>query len=460
MNHNIAFLIRHSLFASFAGILAGLVCVLFCIATQFADNFWNANQHLIFFLPLTGVVVVFMYDKMRPNEAENLTIESLFSFANGDGAMGTTLAPRIFISNFLTYLTGGSVGRVGPSLQIGGVVSAASGVMLVRASQSIRKRFFKRQEAKAETNGMHDYLRPTADARDADDSKSDPATENGKRHGGSANLQPYGFCDLFIACGFSAGFTAILNSPLAGAVFGFEVLVRLPQRYMIPCFLSSFGTWTIALILDIPYRSLKMEDGAFALDIETLWKIAFIAIASTLLFRLYLLSRQAIAHVLAFLFRNPYICALAGTSVVLLGTVWLGNGSFNGIGFSAVARAVNGDAEPFDFLWKLLLTCFTLGAGIRGGEIGPVIFIGATFGCAAGTIVGIDPGLAAAVSLVGMLGSATNTSIAVFIFGCESLSRSPSAILCFAISAAIAHVFSGRSGIFPGQPVERQRLKF
>ena len=106
-----------------------------------------------------------------------------------------------------------------------------------------------------------------------------------------------------------------------------------------------------------------------------------------------------------------------------------------------------------------MLTSFTLGCGIRGGEIAPTIFIGATGCFAAGYLIGLDPALAAALGIVGALASVTNCPIAIFLYGLEAISLSPEMALYFFITACMAHFLSGTGGIYSEQRAEKQILK-
>jgi H+/Cl- antiporter ClcA len=106
-----------------------------------------------------------------------------------------------------------------------------------------------------------------------------------------------------------------------------------------------------------------------------------------------------------------------------------------------------------------MLTAFTLGCGIRGGEIAPTIFIGATGCFSAGCLIGLDPSLAAAVGIVGALASVTNCPVALWIYGLEAICLSGEMALYFAIAACMAHFLSGRGGLYSEQQAERQFLK-
>ena len=260
----------------------------------------------------------------------------------------------------------------------------------------------------------------------------------------------------------SAAFTAILHAPLAGAVFGLEVLMLTKKswQYLLPALISSFLTWGIAAgcctLFGLTYTDFTVPAGHFtALHASDCAKLALLALAATLVARLYCYSRRLAAWGLARLLENPYLRVLAGAIAVVLITKLIGTTEYNGVGFSYAASALAGDTNTFAFFWKLVLTILTLGCGIRGGEIAPNIFIGATFGCMAGSILGMDACLCAAVCLVCVLSSVTNCTLAIFLYGCEALCHHPAAVLIFAGASLTAHLFSGEISIYREQLSDR-----
>ena len=405
------------------GIVCGGACVFFSWLTMGCDEVFHDHDRLLFALPLAGILVVLLYDEYR--KGDDLCLDALFRHMRGERKLSYWIAPLIAVSTCLAYLTGGSVGRVGSALQIGGGLA----VIIGEKFAPLRR------------------LMPPA--------------------------------ELLLACGIAAGFTGILNTPLAGAVFGVEVLVLQYRKwvYVIPTLMTAFITWGIARAADVSYIDFhghftggETEAGSQSaaeaaqhlattgITTGVLLKVVAIAFAAMLIGRLYCFVRKITTKGFEAV-GNKYLRVITGTILVIALTQILGHTNCNGIGFSYVEETLDGHSAMLAFLWKLMLTAFTLGCGIRGGEIAPTIFIGATGCFSAGCLIGLDPSLAAAVGIVGALASVTNCPIAVFIYGLEAICLSGEMALYFAAAACMAHFLSGSGGLYGEQHAERQFLK-
>ena len=404
------------------GLVSGAACVFFCYVTTVADLTRQAQPWLLWFLPLAGLVVVFLYDELF--ERESLSTGSIFLFVHENQSLNVALAPLIFISTSLAYLTGGSVGRAGSALQIGA------------GTATILSSFLPEKTAVIIYENM--------------------ATEF--------------YARLLMSCGMACGFTAILDAPLAGALFGIEVLALSYRNWilLIPTLISSLITWAIAHAFHIPYTDLHgaFASGMDAFDGGVFWRVCIIALLTTLTARLYCKSRDLISDGFLFVARNKYLRVIIGTGLVILITKLLGTMIYNGIGFSSVAEmttigtaALVGRLTALGFFWKLLLTLLTLCCGIRGGEIAPNIFIGAAFGCVAGEMLGLDPCLGAACGIVGNLSSVTNCTLSLFVFGLEALSFGPASAIYFGAVVLITHVLSGHCCLYTQQPTSEMPFK-
>ncbi len=389
------------------GVCCGIVCggaaVFFSWLTTLCDNVFHTHEKLIFLLPLAGIAVVILYDEFR--KEDDLTMNALYRHMQEGKPLSFWLAPMIATSTCLAYLTGGSVGRVGSALQIGGCLA-----VLIGKKFALLRRFA-------------------------------PAPE------------------LLLACGIAAGFCGILNAPIAGAVFGVEVLVLSYQKwvYIVPTLIASFITWGIAQAVGIYYVDFHDLTTA-TISTTVLLKALVVAFAAMLIGRLYCFVRKITVQGFEAL-NNKYLRVITGTVLVIALTQILGHTNCNGIGFSYVDAALDGHSATLAFLWKLMLTAFTLGCGIRGGEIAPTIFIGATGCFAAGYLIGLDPALAAALGIVGALASVTNCPVAIFLYGLEAISLRPEMAMYFFITACMAHFLSGTGGIYSEQRAEKQILK-
>ncbi|MBQ9059589.1 MAG: chloride channel protein, partial [Firmicutes bacterium] len=241
--------------------------------------------------------------------------------------------------------------------------------------------------------------------------------------------------------------------------------------------IASFITWGISRLAGVSYVDFHhvltggVTEAGSTSDIaaaaalvrtgmtaEVVGKVVLIALVAMAAGRSFCLARRVTTAGFE-LISNPWIRVLVGTGIVICVTVLIGNADQNGIGFVYVDHVLDGRSAMLAFLWKLLLTTMTLGCGIRGGEIAPTVFIGATGCFAAGCLIGLNPSLAAAVGIVGALASVTNCPIAIWIYGLEAIDASPEMALYFGIAACIAHFLSGTGGLYAEQPAQNQWLK-
>ena len=479
MKENLRKILNMMLLSMIAGIIAGGACVLFYALTQLCDDTRVVHPWLLWLLPAAGLVIVITYDGMLGDE--DLSSGALFRHVQEGKPVPRLLALMITLSTCLAYLTGGSVGRTGSALQAGGGITAGilerrlgrrfgAGIPGPRSEGSRKGRTDGPEDKGAvpdegRTDGPEDKGAVSGEARPPGGTRlpEEGRLTDGARPAEEARLadeaQPEeDFRTLMVVCGISAGFTAVLNTPLAGAVFGVEVLVFQRRRLimLLPSLITSLITWGIAEAAGVEYTDFSVPAERFAaVTPEMIAKIALLAFAATFVARLFCYSRRMTAWGFARMTRDPYLRVLAGTVLVILLTKASGTMDYNGVGFTYTAEALAGSCAGGAFLWKMALTVLTLGCGIRGGEIAPCIFIGATFGCSAAALIGLDPCLCAAVCLVCVLSSATNCTLAVFLYGCEAIGLTPYSAGLFLLVSVIAHVLSGDTGIYREQPSER-----
>ena len=155
---------------------------------------------------------------------------------------------------------------------------------------------------------------------------------------------------------------------------------------------------------------------------------------------------------------SPWLRAFAGGCAVIVLTWICGTTDYNGAGMQVIAAAVEqGTVRPEAFLLKILFTAVTLGAGFKGGEVVPSFFVGAAFGCAAGPLLGLPAGFAAALGLTSVFCGATNCPLAsivlaVELFGAEGM-------LYFALACCVSYVLSGYGGLYSSQTILHSKLK-
>lgn len=311
------------------------------------------------------------------------------------------MAPLIFISTIVTHLFGGSAGREGAALQLGGSIGNQLG------------RWFRFDEK---------------DRR------------------------------IVVMCGMSAAFAAIFGTPIAASIFAMEVVSVGVMYYaaLVPCVFASLIASKFAVNMGIGPKSfhiLSIPEFRFVPSIQ----IILLALCCAGLSVLFCMILHAFGDVLYARFKNPYIrIAVVGVVIVLLTSV-LQTTDYMGTGVQVIARAINGKVQPEAFLLKMIFTALTLEAGFKGGEIIPSFFVGATFGCFFGQIIGLSPSLCAGVGMIAVFCGVTNcpvTSmlIAFELFGYEGVPY-------FLIAISVSYLMSGYYGLYHDQTIVYSKYK-
>lgn len=379
-------LIKIISYSLLCGIVVGLVSCGFATLMNLATSVRLSHPILILFLPAAGLLVVGVYHLLK-NENDtgtNLVISALQS----KDEVPLKMAPSIFIGTIITHLFGGSAGREGAALQLGGSIGSALGRMLK--------------------------------LRDID-----------KR--------------LIMMCGMSAAFSALFGTPMAASVFSMEVISVGIMHYsaLVPCVISSYTGYAIAGYFGLSEHVFGISNLP-DFTLKTGLIVVILAMLSALVSGLLCISLHTSAALYKKYFKNPYIKAAAGGAIVAVLTFLLGCQDYNGTGVHIIVKALSGTVFPAAFLLKILFTSLTLGAGFKGGEIVPTFFVGATFGCLFGNIIGFSPSLCAAVGMVSLFCGVTNCPISSLLisfemFGYEGM---PFYLLACAFSYALSGYFS------------------
>jgi H+/Cl- antiporter ClcA len=372
----------------------GSASALFLVSLGWVTNTRLSHPWLLWLLPIGGAFVSFLYLKFGKDlsKGNNLIIEQIHE---GNGKVPLRMAPLVLVGTLITHIFGGSAGREGTAVQMGGSLSEWIGHL------------FK---------------------LNADDRK------------------------IILMCGISSGFGSIFGTPLAGTIFGLEVLAIGLIRYegLFPCFIAScVGNW-VALTLGIhhiPYQMGIVPEFTFLVVL----KIVF----ASILFGLTGLFFSELTHRLKALFskwfKNPMIKSFVG-GIIIIGMVhFLGTRDYLGLGIPLIQQAFEESVSPFVFLLKTIFTSITLGAGFQGGEVTPLFVIGSTLGSSLAELLHISVPFLAAIGFISVFSGATNTPIACFIMGIE-LFGSEGAIYMF-IGCLVAFLFSGHTGIYTAQRV-------
>lgn len=370
------------------GLLGGLVAAGFAHLLSFVTTQRQATPWLVMLLPAGAVITVWLYRIFRMQDHAGAN-EIILGIAN-QKPIRTMAAPLIFVCGAITHLFGGSAGREGAALQLGG----AGAAWLCRR------------------------LRLNGEDR-----------------------------SITVMSGMSAVFAGLFGTPLTAAVFILEFRAR-PKVLgfaILPCLISSVVAAKISGALGVAAETVHLNSGA-AFTFPTVAKMFLLALGIGVLGRLMCAVFHNAGHWSKRLVKNDYLRAGLAAAVVVVLTAMVGDMRYNGAGMSMAIAAVEGHAKWFDFLMKLIFTAITLAAGLKGGEIVPTFCIGATFGCVFGGLLGMDGGLAAALGLVGLFCCATNSPISGILLGLELFGLS--AWPYYALICLILWPLSAKNGLF------------
>lgn len=382
------------------GTVLGLVGTAFHFGLDWAASMHRAHPWLLFLLPPAGLIIVFLYHitDMGRDKGTNFILVAVRT----KWQLRLRTAPLIFFSTILTHLCGGSAGREGAALQLGGCISAAMG------------RFIRLDE--------HDE-------------------------------------HIITMCGMAAGFSALFGTPIAAAVFAMEVISLGVMYYaaVIPCVLAALTASLISTSFGVQATAFPLTGPLPELSFQSLLQVGGMGLLFALLSSLFCLIMHAVSQGYQKFLPNQYLRVVVGGLLVILITLLLGVRDYNGAGMDIIARALSGQAVPWAFLAKLLLTALTLGAGFKGGEIVPVFFVGATFGCTAAPLLGLSPAFGAALGMVSVFCGVTNSPIAAVILSYELFGGA--ALPLFALSCAISYTMSGYYSLYTGQEIRYSKFR-
>ena len=258
--------------------------------------------------------------------------------------------------------------------------------------------------------------------------------------------------------GMAAFFSALFGTPLTAILFVMEVLAlgHLSYSTFVPCLIASMTAYGVSALLNMKPESYALS-AVPVLSVRTVLMVGALAILCAMLSIVFCKVMHFSGKFMKERVKNDYMRAAVGGAAIILLTLLVGTRDYNGAGAAVIERAVSGSARPQDFLLKLLFTAITLSCGYKGGEIVPTFYVGATFGCVVGPLLGLDPAFAAAIAMVATFCGNTNCPIASIFLSIELFGTQ--ALHLFVIACAISYMLSGNSSLYHAQLLPDRELK-
>ena len=402
--HNIYILIKWLVLSSIIGTIAGACVTLFKYIINSVSSFRENHSFMIFFLPIAGLIIVWIYRVLglKKDPGVNIIISSVREsiINSNENSVPFKLTPLIMIAATLTHLCGGSAGRTGSALQIGGSIGS----------------------------GMASLLK-----LDKNDRK------------------------IMIMSGISAGFAAILGTPMSATIFSMEFVCIGSMHYsaLVPCLFSSLVAALYARNLGIHPDIFNVTE-TINLNLMNILKLVILAIACALVSMLFCFCLQTFPKIYEKYFKNPYIRIVVGSIIIILLNLLLQSTDYRGLSGHLIPKAIAGDIVPYAFILKLVLTALTISCGFKGGEIMPSLVIGATLGCTIGNILGISPALCATLGMAGLFCGVTNCPITSILLSFELFGYTN--VSYFLIVIAISYMMSGYNSLYREQTILHNKL--
>jgi len=385
--------IKWVVIAGIIGIALGLVGTAFYFGLHYVTDFRNANPMIVLGLPFGGLLIVFLYHIAKRDDDQGTN--SVLAAVRSEEKLRFRTAPLIFVGSIITHLFGGSAGREGAALQMGGSVGNGIG------------KLFKLNE-----KDMH----------------------------------------VAVMCGMSACFAALFGTPIAATFFAMEVVSVGIMYYaaLVPCVFSSliaveiakfFGirgeTFTIAVVPDFTATSVG--------------KIVLVSILCAALSIFFCIAMHAASKYTKKWISNPYLRIFVFGIIIAIIQLLTKTTDYMGAGMDVIERTMHGEVNGEAVLFKLVLTAITLGVGFKGGEIVPSFFVGATFGCLLGHAFGVSPSMCAAVGMIAVFCGVTNSPVTSILLGFELFGMA--GINFILIGVAVSYMLSGYYSLYNSQKI-------
>lgn len=377
------------------GFFSGSASSIFLVLLEKATQIREQHNWIIWFLPLGGLLVglVYFYFGQSVVKGNNLLLEE---YENPQKIVPLKMAPLVLFTTLITHLFGGSAGREGTAVQMGGAIADQFST------------WFKLQNIDRKT---------------------------------------------ILILGISAGFASVFGTPLSGAVFALEVVFFSKINFK-----SIVLSFVVAYIAYFTVAFWQIEHTHYSIEIipETNVINVFWTIIVSLLFGFAALLFSKNAHFWSYFFSKNIAYApvrpLIGGAVLAICFLFFNTSKYIGLGVPEIVSAFSTPNEYYDFIFKILFTGFTLGAGFKGGEVTPLFFVGATLGSALSVIVPLPISLLAGMGFVAVFSGATHTPLACTLMGIELFGLESG--LFIGLACLVAYFSSGLVGIYKSQIVK------
>ncbi len=392
-------LVKWLCLAVLVGLTVGLVGSLFHIVLEWATETRTAHPWLLYLLPVAGLAIVGAYRVLDMSDDKGT--EMVLTAIRSGQPMRLRTAPLIFFATTLTHLCGGSAGREGAALQLGGSISDAIGKLL-RLKEGDEK--------------------------------------------------------IITMCGMAAGFSALFGTPVSAAVFAMEVERIGVMQYaaIVPCLVASILASGVAGIFGISATGFTVTD-APEMTIQTLAVIVVFGVLCGILANLFCRAMGLGGAFYRKITENPWLKAALGGCIIIALTLLLGTRDYNGAGMDVIQRALEGEAAPLAFVLKIAFTALTLGAGYKGGEIVPSFFVGATFGCVVAPLLGLSPSFGGSLAMVAVFCGVTNSPMTSILLGCEMFAGV--GLEPIALVVAVSYMTSGYHSLYHQQKIAYSKFQ-
>ncbi len=383
------------------GSIVGSIAAFFLVALEFVTNERESSMWWVYFLPVGGAIIGYTYYFLEKNVegGNNLLIKEMII---PNKRIHWKITPLVLFGTLATHLFGGSAGREGTAVQMGGATAD-------------------------QLNGLFNL----------------PKIER----------------KLLLRMGVAAGFSGIFGTPLAGILFALELGrdKTFHIKWIPPLLFVSYLADFICHAWNVDHTSYTITNFT-EFDIQS---IAWVIVAG-LLFGLCALFFNLAKIVLSSWFRRfiayPPLRPIIGGAVLLIVVVIMDTTKYLGLGVPIIEEAFVSSSSGEVFLIKLLLTAFTLAAGFKGGEATPLFFMGATLGSFLILFLPLPLSLLAGLGFIAVFSGATNTPIACTIMGCELFGYE--GIVYYAIVCFAAFFITGKTSVYASQQEYLKKISF